>query len=102
MGFIQIIECRTERFEELMALEDEWLAATEGKRTLRRLIATQDRKDSQRYLVFAFFDSYESAMQNSDLPETGEFGHKQQALLESPMIFTDLDVVEDRDLAGVS
>jgi quinol monooxygenase YgiN len=94
--FIQLIEMRTTRVEEIQALEDEWEAATQGKRTLRRAIVTRDRNDPQRYVVLAFFDDYESAMANSNLPETGEFGQKQQALLDAPMVFTDLDVIEDR------
>jgi hypothetical protein len=96
MEFIQIIECRTSRIDELKALEDEWEQATEGKRTLRRSIVTRDRKDPNRYLILAVFDTYESAMENSNLPETNEFGQQQAALLDSPMTFTDLDVVEDR------
>lgn len=96
MQFIQIIEMRTSRIDELQALEDEWEKATEGKRTLRRAVVTRDRNDPDRYLVLAFFDDYESAMVNSNLPETGEFGQRQQALLDGPMTFTDLDVIEDR------
>jgi len=96
MEFIQIIECRTSKLDELTALEDEWERATEGKRTLRRSIIARDRNDPERHLVLAFFDSYESAMVNSNLPETGEFGRKQSELLDAPMVFTDLDVVDDR------
>jgi hypothetical protein len=96
MEFIQIIECHTARFDELNELENEWRTATEGKRTLRRSILARDRKDPNRYLVLAFFDSYESAMENSNLPETTEFGRRQAALLDAPMVFTDLDVVDDR------
>ncbi len=96
MEFIQIIECRTDRYDDLMALEEQWRAATEGKRTLRRTIVARDRKDPKRLVVFAFFDDYESAMINSELPETGEFGRQQQALLEAPMTFQDLDVLADR------
>jgi hypothetical protein len=96
MEFIQIIECRTSKVDELTELEREWEKATEGKRTLRRSIITRDRNDPDRYLVLAFFDSYDSAMANSNLPETGEFGRKQAALLDAPMVFTDLDVVDDR------
>ena len=95
MEFIQIIEGRSGKLDELMALENEWRQATEGKRTLRRSILTRDRNDSQRYLILAFFDSYESAMENSNLPETTAFGQKQAALLEAPPVFTDLDVVAD-------
>ena len=96
MAFIQIIEMRTTRVDELTALEEEWEKATEGKRTLRRSIVTRDRNDPNRYLVLAFFDDYESAMVNSNLPETNEFGQKQAELLDGPMAFTDLDVIEDR------
>jgi hypothetical protein len=93
--FIQIIEMRSDKFDELMALEDEWRKATEGKRTLRRSILTRDRNDPQRYRILAFFDSYESAMENSNLPETTAFGQKQAALLDAPAVFSDLDVVAD-------
>jgi hypothetical protein len=96
MAFIQVIEMHTSKIDELQALEDEWEKATEGRRTLRRTIVARDRNDADRYLVFAFFDSYESAMENSNLPETTEFGQKQSALLDGPMQFTDLDVVDER------
>jgi hypothetical protein len=96
MQFIQIIEMRTSRVDEVQALEDEWQKATEGKRTLRRAIVGRDRNDPDRYLVLAFFDDYESAMANSNLPETAEFGQRQQALADGPMTFTDLDVIDDR------
>ena len=96
MEFLQIIECHTSKFEELSKLEDEWRAATEGKRTLRRSMVARDRKDPNRFLILAFFDSYESAMANSNLPETGEFGRKQSKLLDTPPVFTDLDILEDR------
>jgi hypothetical protein len=46
--------------------------------------------------VVAFFDSYESAMENSELLETQEFAKRYNALLDEPMTFHDLDVIEDR------
>ena len=72
MAFVQIIDMHTSRFDEINALEDEWRSATEGKRTLRRSIVARDRNDPEHYVVLAFFDSYESAMTNSNLPETSE------------------------------
>jgi len=95
MAFMQIIEMRTSRIDELTALEEEWRKATEGKRTLRRAVVGQDRNDPTRHLIVAFFDSYESAMENSNLPETTAFGEKQAALLDAPPVFWDLDVVND-------
>ena len=96
MAFIQIIQMHTSKVDEIQALEEEWEKATEGRRTLRRTIVARDRNDANHYFVFAFFDSYESAMENSNLPETTEFGQKQGALLDGPMQVTDLDVIEDR------
>ena len=96
MEFVQIIDLHTSNFDEVAKLEEEWRQATEGKRTLRRSIVARDRKDPDRYLVLAFFDSYDSAMINSNLAETTEFGQKQAVLLDGPMQFTDLDVIDDQ------
>jgi hypothetical protein len=93
MSFIQIIEHRTKRPDEVQALD--YQAATKGKSKVRRSIVAQDRNDPERYLVFAFFDSYEEAMENSNLPETAAFAEQMAALLEGPPTFHDLDVISD-------
>jgi len=95
MAFIQIVEMRTTNVDEMLKLEQEWRQATEGKRTLRRGIVGRDRNDPERHLIVAFFDSYESAMENSNLPETQEFAQKQTALAEAVQ-FIDLDVIDDQ------
>ena len=95
MEFIQIIELRTSKVDELRAMQREWEQKTEGKRTLRRSIISRDRNDPNRYLVFAFFDSYESAMKNSELPETADFAQKTGALVDGEIRFSDLDVIEE-------
>jgi hypothetical protein len=97
MAFIQIIEGHTSKVDEIRALEVEWRAQTEGKRTLRRGIVATDRNDPTHFFILAFFDSYESAMENSSLPETGAFAEKQMALLDGPPTFHDLEVVEDQN-----
>ncbi len=96
MAFLQMIEGRTSRMDELQELDDQWEKATEGKRTLRRSFVVRDRNDAERYVILAFFDSYESAMENSNLPETQEFAEKQAALVDGPMTFRDFDVVDER------
>jgi hypothetical protein len=96
MEFLQIIECHTSKYDELIALEEEWRTATEGKRTLRRSFIARDRNEANRYFVLAFFDDYDSAMVNSNLPETQTFGERQFALLDAPPTFTDLDVIDER------
>ena len=96
MAFIQIVDCRTDNFDEIQKLEEEWRTATEDKRTLQRSIVGRDRDDPSRVVIIAFFDSYEEAMKNSDLPETAAFAEKQSALMSGPPSFINLDVIEDR------
>ena len=96
MSFIQIIETRTKSFDELQKLGDEFFEATQGKRTVKHSYFTRDRNDPDRYFVIALFDSYESAMENSNLPETAAFAERQIPLLEGPPTFYDLDVIEER------
>jgi hypothetical protein len=83
-------------YDALQSLDEQWEQATQGKRTLQRAIIAHDRNEDDRYLILAFFDSYEAAMENSNLPETAEFAEKQMQLLTAPPVFYDLDVVDDR------
>lgn len=95
MAFIQIVECRSSQPEELKKIDTEWRAATEGKRTLRRSITLVDHNDQSHFFILAFFDSYESAMENSNLPATKEFAERLNTVVNGPMIFRDLEVIED-------
>jgi hypothetical protein len=95
VAFIQTIEFRTTHIDEINALEHQWRRDTYGKSTLRRTLVLRDRNDAEHYTVVAFFDSYDSAMKNSSLPETSEVGQKQAALTDGGLTFTDYEVVED-------
>lgn len=96
MQFIQIIEYRTAELDRLQKVGEEWEQATDGKRTARRSITTRDRNDPSRFFDIVFFDSYDSAMENSNLPETQALAEKFASLLAEPPRFYDLDVVDDR------
>ena len=96
MAFVQVMEASTSNYDAIAQLESEWRAATEGKRTLRRSIVARDRTDANHYVILAFFDSYESAMENSNLAETKEFAAKVEKLADGPIKFSDFDVVEER------
>ena len=96
MAFIQIIDFRTSRIDEGQKLVDEYFTKTEGRRTARRGLMCQDRDDPGRYVNIVFFDSYESAMENSNLPETGELAEKLAALSDGPATFLNLEVIEER------
>ena len=93
MPFIQIIEFTTSHVQEVQALYDQWMEATEGIRTAKRLTLTSDRDASNTFVEIVEFPSYEEAMQNSDLPATQEISSKLFALCDTPPTFRNLDVV---------
>ena len=95
MAFVQIMEITTSKYDALADLDRQWRAATEGKRTLRREVVARDRNNPDRFIVLAFFDSYESAMENSNLPETQEFSARFDEFTDGPVIFQDFDIIED-------
>jgi hypothetical protein len=95
MAFVQIIEFTTSRLEEGMPHVEAYEKATEGKRTVRRSVLCRDRNNPTRYLNIVFFDSYEAAMENSNLPETQELAQKLGELADGTPTFYDLDVVRD-------
>ena len=98
MAFVQIIEFKTSKFDEMKKLGDEWEAAAGGSTTARRRILCQDRDNAGRYFNIVFFDSYESAMENSNNPATQEFSQKMMGLGDGPPTFYNLDVVEERTM----
>jgi hypothetical protein len=96
--FVQIIEYQTSRSDEISEIMDQWMAATEGKRTPTREITGRDRDDAGRYLQIVEFPSYDDAMRNSALPETSQFAERIQALCDGPAVFRNLDVVREENL----
>ena len=98
MPFIQIIEYKTSRIDELNALLDGWLEATRGKRAATRGVQTQDRDTDNTYVQIVEFPSYEEAMANSDMPETADFAAKLAALCDGPPTFRNLDVLREEQM----
>ena len=92
MAFIQIIEMVTTRPDEVQALVDEWRNATAGRRTASRATFTRDRDHPDTYVQVVEFPSFEDAMANSELPETGAFAARLAQLCDTPMAFRNLDV----------
>jgi quinol monooxygenase YgiN len=98
VAFVQVVEFRTNNVDAMRELSREYERATEGKRTARRAVLTADRDDPGRYLMLIFFDSYESAMENSALPETQRNAAQMQSLAEGPASFRNLDVIDELPL----
>jgi hypothetical protein len=96
MSFVQIIEFRTSKIEEIQQVGSEWEAAAASDSKARRRVLCRDRDTSDRYFNIVFFDSYDEAMENSDLPVTQEFSQKMMGLADGQPTFYNLDVVEER------
>ena len=96
VAFVQIIEFRTSKIDEMEKVGNEWEAAAGADRTARRRLLCRDRDNADRYFNIVFFDSYDDAMRNSDLPVTRELSQKMMALADGGPTFYNLDVVDDR------
>jgi hypothetical protein len=96
MGFVQIIEFRTSKIDEMRKVGDEWEAAAGDDRLARRIVLCEDRDTPGRYFNIVFFDSYDEAMKNSNLPVTQELSQKMMALGDGPPTFYNLNILDDR------
>ncbi|MFE0730388.1 ester cyclase [Streptomyces antibioticus] len=98
MTFVQLIDCKTDRFDEMDRLMDTWVEQTRGKRTATHAVVGKDRSDASHFIEIVEFPSYEEAMRNSNLPETDKVFRELVALCDEMPTFTDLDVVRDEKL----
>lgn len=94
MAFIQIIEFSSSRIEEIAQHGEQYRQDTEGKTTAGRSTVAADRDNPNRYFVIVEFDSYEAAMENSNLPETQALAQKMRELADGPPTFHNLDVIQ--------
>ncbi|SHE71269.1 hypothetical protein [Streptoalloteichus hindustanus] len=95
MAFVQLVDCHTDRLDEMNDLMDKWLERTQGKRTATHSVVGQDRADPHHFVEIVEFPSYDDALRNSNLPETHEIYQQMAALCDEPPRFVDLDVVRD-------
>jgi hypothetical protein len=98
MRFMQIIEMKTARRDEVQAMIDEWRTTTAGRRTAQRALTGRDRGEDDVYIVVVEFPSYEAAMTNSDLPETRELAERLAKLCDAPPTYRNLDIIRQDDL----
>lgn len=98
MTFVQIIDYKTSRQDDLDQLLDRYVSQSQGRRTVTHSIVGQDRDDAHHYMDVVEFPSYEEAMRNSRLPETDTMFQEMMALCEGMPTFTNLDVVRDENL----
>ena len=98
MRFMQIMEMRTSRLDEVQAVLDEWRTTTAGRRTAQRSITGRDRQGDDVYVAVVEFPSYEAAMTNSELPEPRQLAEKLAKLCDAPPTFRNLDIIRQEDL----
>jgi len=90
--FIQIIEFKTSKMDELRQFNEEWRQA-HPQMGPRRVLVGADRDNERTYLFIVEFDSYDEAMKNSEDPETAKYAEKVASLCDTPPVFRNLDVV---------
>jgi hypothetical protein len=93
-GFVQIMEYKTSRFDEMKELGEEYGKNDPGS-LARRVLVTENRDKPGAFMTIVEFDSYESAMENSARPETGEFAEKMMKLADGAPTFYNLDVRDE-------
>jgi quinol monooxygenase YgiN len=91
-GFVQIIQYKTSKFDEMQNLVDKFREETKGKRTSVRGMACRDRDNPGQFVNIIEFPSYEAAMKNNELPETAAIAQEMQKLADGPPTFYNLDV----------
>lgn len=94
MTFIQTVSFSSSRFEEMQKLMDEWNASMPapspgfvGTKVLR------DRDRDTAFMVIAEFESYETAMENSNKPETTAFAERMGELTDGPPTYGNYEVM---------
>ena len=90
--FIQIIQGRCSKPDELRALAEQWSRDMAPGAT-GWLGGTYGVTDDGEFLGVVRFESREAAMSNSARPEQGEWARRMQALMDGPVEYHDCDDV---------
>jgi hypothetical protein len=95
-GFVQIIEWKTSRIDEIEKLNEEWRERF-PKMGPTRVLVCADRDNAGSYMTIVEFSSYEEAMENSKDPATSEFADRMSALTDGTPVFHNLDIRRDEN-----
>ena len=90
--FIQILQGRCTRQDELRAMADRWVRDL-GPGATGWLGGTYGFTDDDQFVGVVRFESREAAMANSQRPEQGEWAEQMMSLMDGPMEFHDCDDV---------
>jgi hypothetical protein len=91
--FIQIIQGRCTRQDELRALAESWRTEVGDAADTGFLGGTYGFTDDDMFVGVVRFESREKAMANSQRPEQGEWARRMEALMDGPVEYHDCDDV---------
>lgn len=91
--YMQLIEVRTDRFEDLEKLHEQWLADTTGRRTSSQEWVCRDRDDEDTYVIIVEFPSADAAQVNNALPATSRIAKGISKLAKEGPTFRNLDLI---------
>jgi hypothetical protein len=94
-GFVQIMEIKTSRIEELEALVKKMQEEQGDSLLSTRAVLTADRDRPGYYVNIIEFNSYEEAMKNSNHPVITKMAKDMGNLLDGPPKFYNLDVRQE-------
>ena len=97
-GFVQIIQYKTSKHDDMQKVVDKFREQTAGRRTTARGMDCSDRDNPGQFMTIVEFPSYEAAMENSNRPETAEFAARLAKLCDSPPTFRNLDVTREEEM----
>lgn len=92
--FVQTFEFTTEHRDQTIEVLRRWSADAIGNGTALRGTMSEDRAAPGRFRVAVWFESSESAEENSARPETGAFAAEFSALCSDGPSFREFDVVD--------
>ncbi|HEX4247903.1 MAG TPA: DUF1059 domain-containing protein [Pseudonocardia sp.] len=92
-AFLQLIEIKTRRFDDVLGLTERWSQAIGAARTARWGIRAADRDQADTYVAIIEFPDHTAAMANSEHPATADFAAQLAKLCDDEPRFRNLDVL---------
>ena len=91
--FVQIMRFRTDDFEALNKLTEQYRADTVGRSTYTSEVLGRDL-DTGEHVIIVTFPSKEAADINNALPETGAMAEKMAGYTTEGPSFSNIEVIE--------
>lgn len=95
MAFVQLMDFQTSDPQGADEVLEEWTGDTSAA---DRVLVTRHHDDANRYCALVYFPSYETAMENSQRPETQQYAERLREKVDGEITYFDLDIVEEKQL----